>query len=246
MNDEKTSEDKLTLYYYGELDLAQKSELEEILRHDAACARRYQRLCDELESLSVTEEEQAPPQAVARWHAALDTAISREQRTTTQKKPWFDISSFVWGTAVTATLVVGFSIGVWYSDTTAVNTLSETGTAHDVPENSTTVPISFARGLHAHLKQSHADIRDNTIDDQTSVLLLEIVRQNRLFERAADANNSPQLARVLRSFEPILLQLASDELTQGDADALRSQLAFELNVMLTKLQRDTSEQSHST
>ena len=75
---------------------------------------------------------------------------------------------------------------------------------------------------------------------------MHIIDQNRLFERAAEQNDSQKLARVLRAFEPVLLQLAAEDLAPEDAEALRAQLAFELNVMLTKLSRDTSKETHST
>jgi DNA-binding FadR family transcriptional regulator len=78
------------------------------------------------------------------------------------------------------------------------------------------------------------------------MLILQIIEQNRLFERAAEQNNSQSLARVLRAFEPILLRLAADDIAPEDAEALRAQLAFELNVMLTKLSRDTSKETQST
>jgi hypothetical protein len=68
-----------------------------------------------------------------------------------------------------------------------------------------------------------------------------LIEQNRLFEKAAAQNNSPKLVRVLRAFEPILVQLASDDIAPEDAEALRAQLAFELNVMLTKMTRDSSD-----
>ena len=77
-------------------------------------------------------------------------------------------------------------------------------------------------------------------------LILHIVDQNRLFEQAAVNNDSQDLARVLRAFEPILLQLAADDVTPQRAEYLRAQLAFELNVMLTKLARDASDQTHTT
>ena len=78
------------------------------------------------------------------------------------------------------------------------------------------------------------------------MLVLRIIEQNRMFEIAAEHNNAPNLARVLRAFEPILLQLAANDLAPEDAEALRAQLAFELNVMLTKLASQPSDEQHST
>jgi hypothetical protein len=67
-----------------------------------------------------------------------------------------------------------------------------------------------------------------------------------MFESIADQNSAPNLARVLRAFEPILLRLASEDIAPTDAEALRMQLSFELNAMLTKLARDSSKETHKT
>ena len=64
-----------------------------------------------------------------------------------------------------------------------------------------------------------------------------------LRSRAAEEHNSNDLARVLRAFEPILLRLAADDISEREAEALQAQLAFELNVMLTKLGRNLSEET---
>ena len=78
------------------------------------------------------------------------------------------------------------------------------------------------------------------------MLALQIIEQNRLFERAADQNNSQSLARVFRAFEPVLLQLAAEDISPEDAAALQAQLIFELNVMLTKLSRDVSNETDTS
>ena len=82
-------------------------------------------------------------------------------------------------------------------------------------------------------------------DDRT-MLVLRIIEQNRMFEHAAANSDAPKLARVLRAFEPILLQLAAEDIAPEDAQALQAQLAFELNVMLTKLGVESSNDSHTT
>ena len=41
------------------------------------------------------------------------------------------------------------------------------------------------------------------------------------------------------------MELAAEDLTPIEAEALRSQLAFEFDVMLTKLARDTSDDARS-
>ena len=109
-------------------------------------------------------------------------------------------------------------------------------------------PSAFSRGLSAHLRDSRvqlASLGNNGADNRVG-LVLEIVEQNRLYQRAAEQNGSDRLARVLRAFEPVLLELAAEDLG-GEAQAsLRDQLAFEMNVVLTKLVSQASEQESET
>jgi hypothetical protein len=77
------------------------------------------------------------------------------------------------------------------------------------------------------------------------MLILHIVQQNRLFARAATENESPELSRVLRAFEPILVRLADEDLAPEEAQRLQDQLVFELNVMLTKMKQTPSDRTES-
>jgi hypothetical protein len=83
-------------------------------------------------------------------------------------------------------------------------------------------------------------------DSGRALLTMQLIQQNRMFERAAMQSNAQNLARVLRAFEPILLQLANEDIAPQDMEALRKQLAFELKVMLTKLETASSEDAHAT
>ena len=74
---------------------------------------------------------------------------------------------------------------------------------------------------------------------------MQIVEQNRMYVSAADKNGADDLARVLRAFEPILVRLAAEDTAPEDAEALRAKLVFELNVMLTKLSRESSNNTDS-
>ena len=107
---------------------------------------------------------------------------------------------------------------------------------------------AFARGLQVHLRDTQLDLAAVPVDAAAdrAELVMRIIQQNRLFERAAIDNDSDKLARVLRAFEPILLRLAADDIAPEDAESLRRQLAFELRVMLTILERDASKEVTST
>ena len=108
------------------------------------------------------------------------------------------------------------------------------------------MPAAFTRGLQVHLRDSRQQITSLDQSTDSILLVLRIIEQNRLFETVAERNNAPELARVLRAFEPILLQLAATNIAPEDAEALRAKLAFQRHVMLTKLARVSSIETHST
>ncbi|MGA8203847.1 MAG: hypothetical protein WB812_04965, partial [Woeseiaceae bacterium] len=109
-------------------------------------------------------------------------------------------------------------------------------------------PAVFVRGVHTYLLETRHELATLPADaDGTrSLLIADIVQQNRMFERAAERSDEQDVARVLRAFEPILLRLASDDIAPDDAESLRRQLSFELNVMLTKLSSRTSKATTKT
>lgn len=243
------NEDTLTLYYYDDgLSPGERREIDVALASDSGLASRYAELRRELDALSEPLEAAAPAHLIERWHDSIDKAARREERIATPAAPVFNFMSFAWGAALTAALVIGAGIGVYFtSGTTDVmpdNVVVDRGS----PDSATVVPASFSRGLQLHLQESRREIvalpRDGEADQY--LLLLQIVEQNRLFERAADQNNAPDVARLLRAFEPILLRLANENTAPEDVEMLRQQLAFELNAMLTRMARDTSKESHST
>ena len=65
-----------------------------------------------------------------------------------------------------------------------------------------------------------------------------IIGQNRLYALAADRAGEPQLARVLRAFNPILEDVANGRSESTAADL--SQLSFELRVMQARLGADAA------
>ena len=90
-----------------------------------------------------------------------------------------------------------------------------------------------------HLRDSQQHILSlPSAGGNSAALIGDIVAQNRLFARAARDTGSQDLARLLRALEPVLLELADDNVSPEQATALRAQLAFELNVMLGRLRRN--------
>ncbi len=185
----------------------------------------------------------APAHLVQQWHSAIDEAAALERgRKTVAERSWRP-SALFWGMAITAALALGVAIGVFVSDEA---TEIKVPTIAGNPKQSTAVPAAFTRGLRYHLRDSRQQLSELSVDSDHAMLVLQLIEQNRLFEHAADINNAPNLARVLRAFEPILLRLAATDIAPEDAAALKAQLSFELNVMLTKLANESSDEAHST
>lgn len=243
------NDDTLILYYYNDgLTRHERRQVESAIKSDAAIAARYEAICRQLGSIGEQELPAVPSQTLQRWHDSIDQAAQRER--ISQRKPARQItfSPFAWGTAVAAALVIGVGIGSYLATGGSTTSTPAIGITSVDPGAATAVPAAFTRGVTVYLRDTQRELAALPLATtaEHSMLILQIVEQNRLFERAAEQNNSQSLARVLRAFEPILLRLAADDIAPQDAEALRAQLAFELKVMLTKLSRETSNETHTT
>ncbi len=242
MNRLVINEETLTFYYYNDgLSKSQRQEVVNALASDPALANRYQRLCQQLDELSDQPLSRPPADMVERWHDTIKSAAMRENNPA--PKPAFHAWSFIWGAAITAALVVGVGIGVLLSGGEAPPASQYDAVSARTGQNS-----AFERGLQVHFRESGESLSRLAIEstsDKTE-LIMSIIEQNRLFERAAMQNDDQSVARVLRAFELVLMRIAAEETTVEDAEELRAKLLFELNIMLTKLSRDTSNETQST
>jgi hypothetical protein len=144
-------------------------------------------------------------------------------------------------------LALGIGIGVYFSSRNdADRSLTPLPAIVEVSQSEGAAD-AFTRGLQAHFRESRQNIGGLPVEDSEArrLLILHIVQQNRLFARVATDNDTPELARVLRAFEPILMRLAAEDLAPEEAQRLQAQLLFELNVMLTKMNRSPSDRSES-
>lgn len=228
------NDDTLLLYYYNDgLSEQERQQVAAALQTDAALSTRFEELKHDLRRFS-DEEVEVPAHVVQRMHDSIDR-VARPVLVPRDEPPRsFNPFSFAWGAAVTAALAIGIGIGVWFSPEPPVAVQS-----YGDP---------FTRGMQVYLQDARADLATMPIAEaeERAALIMHIVEQNRLFEQAAVRNDSQNLARVLRAFEPVLLQLATEDLAPADAEALRAQLAFELDVMLTKLSRVPSNETQTT
>ena len=237
MNDET-----LTLYYYNDgLTNAERQQVANTLATDAEVAARYHALCLELERIA--DPDISPPaDMVQRWHDSLDRAATRERQA--NPGPVLHSWSFLLGAGVTAALAIGIGIGIFIGGDEPVAPVMEdliADTRVPAPDASS----AFLRGLQVHLRDSERGLTALAPTDNRTELILSIIEQNKLFERAAEQNDSANLARVLRAFELVLVRLAAEDLSPEEAEALRTKLLFELNVMLTKLSRDSSDEQQA-
>ena len=237
------NDDILTLYFYDDgLSAEKRREVARALQSDAELAERYRLLCDELSALKAPADETLPADLAARFHDTIDRAASLERGKEPTPQPRMHFTSFFWGAAVTAALAVGIGIGVWFGgDSTPAPTQG--------PEIVATTPApsdAFVRSLQVHFRDSRSELANlpEIPAADRMILVAGLIEQNRLYARAAEQNDADNLARVLRAFEPILVQLAAEDIAPTDAAALRAQLAFELDVMLTKLALEPSDESN--
>ena len=238
------NDDTLTLYYYKDgLSESERQRVANALATDASVAKRYQALCGDLEGLVDADIGTPPADMVQRWHDGLDRAAGIETQTAPRRAvhSW----SFLLGVAVTAALAIGVGIGVIISgnEQTVAPVMEELIAGSPDTRGSS----AFIRGLQVHLRESEQGLSTlpaNTESDR-ALLILNIIEQNRMFERAAEQNESESLARVLRAFELVLVRLAADDITPEEAEELRAKLLFEFNVVLTKLTRNTSDEPQS-
>lgn len=241
-------DDALILYHYDDgLTAVERARIETALREDPVLALRYLTLTAELAELHVTREVPSPPQALQRWRTSLERAArleasaparsgwrSRFGRTDAASAPahpvwWSHLGA---ASAALALLTIGIGIG------TRLHVGDEPApiAVQSVPASSSML-TPLQRGVQAHLRDAQAELVALNAGDaeRRSALLAEIIERNRLYERAAQAQNAERLARVLRAFEPVLLSLADERTDSQTFEAERAQLAFELGVMQTKL-----------
>jgi hypothetical protein len=238
------NDDKLTLYYFDDgLTRSERLEVTNALAADTALAARYTSLCDSLSRMSDEEADPVPSDMMHRFHDTIDRAANRERGAERASSAPVHFWSFFWGAAVSAALAVGIGLGVWFSGAGEIDSGFNEPYVVDVTPQNDVVPVVFQRSIQNYFRESEREISDLSLEAEADrlILILRLIDQNRLFAKAATQNNSPKLARVLRAFEPILVQLAADDIAPEDAEALRAQLAFELNVMLTKMARDSSD-----
>ncbi|HEX5787179.1 MAG TPA: hypothetical protein VFY03_03290 [Woeseiaceae bacterium] len=242
MNDER-----LLLYYYDELDAAERRDVAAKLGRDEVLAARYRALVADLGALREAPAVRVPDGLAARLHAAVDRAATLEQgRSRGKRGGWGHGYSFFLGAAVTAALALAIGLAQREDPAAPPSPGPLTADADSGVDAGDTA--AFARTMQVFFRDSRQDLAllPDAGNGERSAMIGDLIEQNRTFARLAVRNDADDLARVLRAFEPILVRLAADDITAEESEALRAKLAFELNVMLTKLTREASEFAGST
>jgi anti-sigma-K factor RskA len=246
-NDQKTAaitEAQLILYYYDDgLSPTEKQAITAALQTDALLAVRYRELSASLVELQDETPVAAPAHLKPQWHELIgrEAQLERQRSVNTgRSRHWLG-----WAAGLATMLVVGIAIGIWMQPTATPPDAGEGGLVQVVPELAAPEGGigAFTRAVQFYLDGQQAELAgmDDRQAETNQLILLQIIAQNRLIERAAVANQAPELARLMRAFEPVLLKLADPATSPEQAAALQRQLAFEMQAVLTKLQQAPSK-----
>ena len=186
------SEETLILYFYDELPELDKQKVAQAIADDDVLAARYATLSRELDAaVDATPAVEVPEHLVHQWHDTIDQAAQMERQK--QQKPGMHFKSFFWGAAVAAAVALAV-IGSGYLADDPTMATPEEQIAGTTESPTPAVPVAFTRGLQNHLQYSLYDLDNLSDADDQDMLIMQIVEQNRLFEKAAEQNNANRVA----------------------------------------------------
>jgi hypothetical protein len=226
------TDDELLLYYYRDgHDAAERARIGAALSEDPQLARRLHTLVARLDAAAAVPEVPVPDAAMQRWRDALDRA-STETRAAPARRPFF--ADRRWQAAAAAVLVVTLAVTLQVLRP-KTGPIFEAQTTVEPPPSGGAEASAYENGLKVYLASTERRLAslDNASPEERARLIETIIAQNRLYALAAERANEPQLARVLRAFNPILEDLRDGRSDASAADI--SQLSFELRVMQARL-----------
>ncbi len=238
MNPHDKDQETLVLYYYNDgLSPDERRRVADRLNHDSVMRREYEQLCSSLDDIGSLD---ALHDGAGRRERLLGTIDQLARDNDRPIHPAANSGGWLLGLALAATLVVGIAIGLRLD-----RSAEDPGTSVAATTSSDSEPL--ARRVTNHLRSSQQSLLDITSrsDPERLLLVRDIVTRNRSFAEKARAQGDDQLARLLRAFEPLLLELAAGGASADDEALLRTQLLFELNVVLTKYGHETSNEAEA-
>lgn len=238
---------ELVLYVYRDgLSSARTRAIERELEVDAGLRQRLAELEKKLNQLRPAPTP-APPSAHRRWHAALaevsDCEAPKRVRRTgrpVEPGPWWLLfpARALMPAGLALVLALGVVIGLHLSPPRSPD--GPAPTAATVP----TEP-AVANAMAAYLAETERQLVSlgELAAEERSALVGEIVARNRLYVKAAERAEWPELARVLRAFGIALGGFGYEARADQPNEELRAQLSFELNALQTRIDRRSSNQT---
>jgi hypothetical protein len=230
------SDDDLILYYYRELDAAERARIGAALSAQPQLAQRMQALVARLDEAAALPEVPVPEDVLQRWkgalaHAAQDGGAAKSARVPRAGRFLVDLR---WPAAAAVAVV---ALLLYRDRTTEVAPPAATPVVAAADDAS-----AYERGLKFHLASTEQQLAglDRAGPEERARLIETIVAQNRMYALAAEKAGEPQLARVLRAFAPILESLEHEG---GGSSADIARLGFELRVMQGRLSADAAAPS---
>jgi len=230
------TDDELILYYYRDgLDADERARIGAAISNDPQLAQRLQSLVAHLDAAAAMPEVPVPADVQQRWKSALDRAAYNDG-VRTARAPRTGRFSLHWSMAAAAAVaVVAITLVVRTATHPSQERVAEVPAPAPAAEAAaTTETPAYERGLKFHLASTEQRLAGlgSAKPEERARLVETITAQNRMYALAADRAGEPQLARVLRAFDPILESLAREG---GDNTANIAQLSFELRVMQGRL-----------
>ena len=224
-------DEELLLYYYRELEPADRARVAEAISNDPKLAQRLAALVARLDAAAALPDVPVPAQVQQRWQAALDAAARGGVRAVPGARSFF--SPLRWQLAAAAAAVVALVVA--FQVMRAPSAVIETPMAANPESVGDESGSAYEHGLKFHLASTERQLTalGNASPEERARMIEVIMGQNRLYALAAERAGEPQLARVLRAFNPILEDLANGRSESTAADV--SQLSFELRVMQARL-----------
>jgi len=235
------TDDDLLLYYYRDgLEADERARIGAALAAQPELARRLHTLVARLDAAAALPEVPVPEHSQQRWHAALESAAVQTRaapapRRTFTSPRWLALAATVTAIALGLTIYQGMK-------------RPETPIAENPPIESPGASASaedpaYERGLKWHLASTERQLASlgEATPEARARLVEAIISQNRMYALAAERAGEPQLARVLRSFTPILQDVAEGKGETSASDI--AQLNFEMRIMQARLKAGAPSQT---
>jgi len=226
------TDNELLLYYYRELDAAEHARIGAALGAQPELARRLHALVARLDAAVAMPEVPVPDAVQQRWRTALENATA-QTRAAPARRP-FPVQPR-WLAAAAAVTALAIFLAVPGVMRNRQDLAAEVPIAEATPPAGKPDASAYENGLKFHLASTEQQLAslESASPEERSQLIQTIVAQNRMYALAAERAGEPQLARVLRAFNPILEDLADGHSDTSAADV--SRLSFEMRVMQARL-----------